>query len=232
VFIGTSSPTFNALIQGNYNQVVLSKVTSITNADPNNNGTAIPTGTQRAIGQFKFSTAAASNLKNGTNKWTLSGVIFNVNATNVQLGSGDQTSTTTSDFKLYNKADATAKHTCTAASTLVSGTGQSGSLVVTCGGLTIANTAKNSGTIVNTEIDPGTDATFVLEAEVSNAKISNSSTSTLQVSLQGINDTPKAFSVSSTTSHVEWLDKDNSTTTRFRWIDYPETSINGTSYNG
>ncbi len=223
VFIGTTTPTYSARIQGSFNQVVLSKVTSITNADPNNNGTAIPTGTQRAIAQFKFATAAASNLKNGTNKWTLSGVIFNVNATNVLLGSGDQTSTATSDFMLYNKADATTKATCTADKATASG-----SLVVTCFRIPASSS-------VNTEIDPGTDVTFVLEAEIANAKISNSSTSTLQVSLQNFNGNSKAtlFGVTNANySSIEWLDRDNGGSTRFRWIDYPETSVNGTSYNG
>ncbi len=224
VFIGVSSAANNARIIGSLNQVVLSKVTSITNADPNANGTAIPSGTQKAIGQFKFSTASASNDKNGPNKFTLSGVIFNVNATNVQLGTASNTSTSTSTFKFYNKADPTTKATCTAASTSVSGSGGSGSLVVTCGNL--------PGTSVNTQIDPGTDSTFVLEAQVANTKISNSSTSTLQVSLTNFSDDPTYSTFAATTSHLNWLDKDNSATTSFLWLEYPETSINGTSYTG
>ncbi len=220
VILGNTTAAANAHIRTNYNQVVLSKVTSITNADPNANGTAIPTGTQRAIAQFKFATAATNNLKNGPNKWTLSGVIFNVNATNVLLGSGDQTATATSDFMLYNKADPTVKSSCTANRVTASGS----SLVVTC--INIQSLSS-----VNTQIDPGTDATFVLEAEVANAKISNSSTSTLQVSFQGF-DTSSATLVGSATSHLAWVDKDNSGTTTFLWIEYPETSINGTSYNG
>ena len=218
VVLGNSASTANVRINGNYNQVALAKVTSITNADPNANGTAIPTGV-RKIAQFKFSTAAANNLKNGTNKWTLSGVMFNVNATNVILGSGDQTASGTSDFKLYNAADATQKATCLSDKATSSGT-----LVVTCRNL--------RSTTVSTEIDPGTDATFVLEAEVANSKISNSSTSTLQVSLQNFSESPTALTFTSSTSHISWQDKDNSSTTTFRWIEYPETSVNGTSYNG
>lgn len=222
VFVGVGAPAANAMVRSKYNEVVLSKVASITNADPNANGTAVPTGTQRAIAQFKFSTAAASNLKNGTNKWTLSGVIFNVNATNVLLGSGDQRVDATSDFKLYNKADPTTKHTCRSDKAT-----SSGALVVECGAILTRSS-------VNTEVDPGTDATFVLEAEVANAKISSSSTSTLQVSLQGITDDPSATTFTSTTSHIQWVDKDNATisaTNVFKWLEYPETSINGTSYN-
>jgi hypothetical protein len=233
VFIGAGTAAANAAMRGSFNDVVLSKVTSITNADPNANGTAIPTGTQRAIAQFKFSTAAANNLKNGTNKWTLSGVIFNVNATNVQLGSGDNKLLASSTFKVYNKADPTVKHTCTAAGTSVSGNGASGSLVVLCSGFRDTTSVPGkAASLVNTEIDPGTDATIVLEAHVVNAKISNASTSTLQVSLQGINENPIETVFGSSNSHVVWLDKDNSTTTIFNWIEYPDTSVNGTSYNG
>ncbi len=224
VFVGTATPAANASLKSKYNQVVLSKVTSITNADPNANGTAIPTGTQRQIGQFKFSAAAASNTKNGPNKFTLTGVIFNVNATNVALGTGDQTSLATSDFFIYNKADATVKSGCTSAATATSATGQSGTLVVTCDDIDLSG--------VNTEIDTGTDATFVLQADISNAKISNGSTSTLQVSIQNFSDVGLATAFGSATSHLFWADKDTASKTPFMWIEYPDTSVNGTSYSG
>ena len=213
VYIGVGAAAANAKIKGGFNQVVLSKVTSITNADPNANGTAIPTGSARQIGQFKFSTAAASNLKNGTNKFTLSGVIFNVNSTNVDLDS--------STLKLYNKADPTITSTCT-----VNQASGSSSLLVDCRGLRASS--------VNTEIDPGTDATFVLQADVQNGKVSNSATSTLQVSIQGYTDNPKylVYGTTSGQSHLDWQDKDNGSATTFHWIEYPDTTVNGTSYNG
>ncbi len=222
VFIGVSSAASNTIIKSNVNNVVLAKITSITNADPNANGTAVPTGTQRQIAQFKFSTAAANNLKNGTNKFTLSGVIFNVNATNVMLGTAgtSQAARTSTEFKIYNKADQSAKSPCTANVATASGS----SLIITCA-------AIPTQSVVNTEIDPGSDATFVLEANVTNGKISNSSTSTLQVSLQGFTD-PLSSAFTSADSHISWLDKDNSTTTILKWVEYPDTSINGTSYNG
>ena len=219
VFVGKSVAAAGlAKITGSKNNVVLSKVTSITNADPNANGTAIPTGTARDIGQFKFSTAAASNGKSGPNKWTLTGVIFNVNATNVLLGAGDQTGAA-SDFYLYNKADPTTTASCTANVVTASGS----SLLVTCQNL--------QSTSVNTQIDPGSDVTFVLRADVTNAKVSNGSTSTLQVSLQGF-DTQSSTTFSTTTSHLAWDDKDSGGSTPFLWIEYPTTTVNGTSYNG
>jgi hypothetical protein len=233
VFVGVATAAANAHVRSNFNAVVLSKLMSITNADPNANGTAIPVGTSRQIAQFKFSTAAASNLKNGTNKWTLSGVIFNVNATNVQLGSGDNHTASTSTFKLYNKADPTVTSSCTASGGVVANYSRAASPNASTGSLTV-KCVISSGT-VNTEIDPGTDATFVLQADVVNGKISNSSTSTLQVSLQGFT-TPSAQSLHPDSAHLIWNDKDNgssaNSTTFFRWIDYPDTSVNGTSYNG
>lgn len=215
VFIGISSASsqFNQKIAGGFNEVVLSKVTSITNADPNANGTAIPTGVGREIGKFKFATAAANNLKNGTNKWTLSGIIFNVNATNVDLDG--------SSFKLFNSANPTVTSACT-----VVQTSGSSSLLVDCRGLLASS--------VNTEIDPGSDTTFVLRADVQNGKVSNASTSTLQVSLQAYTDNPKylVYGTTSGQSHIDWQDKDNGGATTFHWVEYPDTTINGTSYNG
>ena len=214
VFIGVGSPAANsATIFTKNNKVVLSKVTSITSADPNANGTAIPTGSARAIGQFKFSTAALSNLKNGVNKFTLSGVVFNVNATNVDLDG--------SSFKLYNKLDSTVTSSCTALSAL----GSSSSLVIGCTALQASS--------VNTQIDPGTDATFVLQVDVTNAKANASNTSTLQVSLQNFTNIG-ATAVSTTDSHLVWVDKDNASVVAgqvFLWLEYPDTSVNGTSYN-
>lgn len=208
VFIGTATPTADQKISGKLNEVVLSKVMSIFNADPNDNGTAIQSGTQRAIGQFKFRTAPNSNSKNGLNKWTLDGIIFNVNATNVLLGSGS--------FKIYNKADPTTKSVCTPNNFTV------GTFTVTCANLTVSD--------MNTQIDQGTDTTFVLEANVVNPRVSPSLTSTLQVSLTNFSDiTASAFGEIS--SHLRWIDTDFSAATPLLWIDYPETSINGTSYN-
>lgn len=214
VFIGVGSPAANSTsIFTKNNKVVLSKITSITSADPNANGTAIPTGSARAIGQFKFSTAALSNLKNGVNKFTLSGVVFNVNATNVDLDG--------SSFKVYNKLDSTVTSSCTALSSLST----SSSLVIGCYNL-------QSGS-VNTQIDPGTDATFVLQVDVTNAKANASNTSTLQVSLQNFTNIAAA-AISSSDSHLIWVDKDNATVVVgqvFLWLEYPDTSVNGTSYN-
>ncbi len=213
VFIGTNVAGGNRPIQGNVHQIVHSKVLSLVNANPDVNGSTIPTE-PRGIGQFKFSAATHANTKNGSNDWTLSGILFNVNATNVTVGTGDQRSLA-SDFFFYNKANSTVRQQCFA-----NVKNASGSFVVSCGNL------PNSG--VNTRIDAGTDATFVLEADVENPKIA-STNSTLQVSLTSFS-TPFASSFGAATSHLEWHDQDAGTSTKFFWMDYPETFVSSTLY--
>ena len=209
VFIGlTAAATANVGILGNFNEVVLSKITSITNANPDADNTSVPTGV-RPIGQFKFTAATNANSKNGLNKATLSGVIFSVSATNADLDGGA--------FKFYNKADSSTKTTCT----ITGSQSTSGSLTVRCAGL--------PSTSVNTAVDSGQSATFVLEASVTNPQIS-SSNSNLQVSISDFSAlSATAFGVTTGQSHLQWLDKDTSTTV-FNWIEYADTVINSTSY--
>ena len=230
IFIGaetvTSNSNSNSTITGNKNISVLSKITSITNANPDANGTSVPTGIS-AIGQFKITAAAHGNSKNGDNDVTLSGVIFNVNATNVTIGSAT--------FKMYNKADQTKTVTCNdyyTDSGLAVGVA-SGTLLVECKGLAASN--------VNTEIDEGTDSTFVLQADITdpNNQAGNGGVSVLQVTLQKFDDiTTTGFDaqdVPATRSHIQWIDKDQTNTYAngqvFLWIEYPETSVKSTSYN-
>jgi hypothetical protein len=217
IFIGSDTATnTNAIIMGNMHHTVLSKITSITNANPDADNTNVPTGPSRPFGQFKFTAATNSNTLNGLNKAVLSGVIFNVNATNVLMGSGDQTSASTSDFKFYNKADASTKVTCTASVATASG-----SFTVSCRNLSTSS--------VDTELDSGESNTFVLEGEVVNSKVSTSATSTLQASLIDFTSMQQTETLTSTTSHLWWLDKDTSTT-NFYWVEYPDTVVNSTSY--
>jgi len=206
VVIGANTSTTNTQIRGNDNEVVLAKITSITNANPDSDNTNVPTGV-RPVGQFRFTTAANSNTLNGVNKATLSGVIFNVSATNVDMAGGS--------FKWYNKDDSNTKVTCTIVTSQASG---SGSLGVQC--------LDNSS--LNTAIDSGQSATFILEADVTNPSISGSANSTLQVSLQSFTDVSEnAFGP--TDSHLNWLDVDTQTT-EFFWVEYGDTVVNSTSY--
>ena len=207
VFIGTDAVTSSgADIVGNKNEVVLAKITSITNANPDADNTSVPTGVS-PIGQFRFTAASNDNDLNGTNKATLSGVMFNVVATNVDFN-GD-------NFKFYNKADSSTKQNCTVHGSASS----SGSLIVGCRSL------KTSS--VDTALDSGESVTFVLEADITNPN-TGSNNSTLQVSLQDF--TSSTYSTfTTTTSHLEWLDEDTSSTSFF-WVEYPDTQVKSTSY--
>lgn len=220
VFIGrTSANATNVRIVGEKHVSVLAKIASITNANPDANDTAVPTG-KSPMGQFKFTAASNANTLNGLNKFVLSGVIFNVNATNVILGS--------SGFYIYNKADSTQTVQCrpyaTDSSTGISfGTSYiaSGSFIVECRGL--------DGSSVNTVVDPGASTTFVLEGNVTNAKV-GSNTSSLQVSLGRFTSNTQSFGkAASTNNYIDWEDKDTAVTS-FDWVEYPETVVKSTSY--
>ncbi|MBI3816485.1 hypothetical protein HY285_03005, partial [Candidatus Peregrinibacteria bacterium] len=216
VFIGTATAaSTNTLIRGLRSVSVLSKIQAITNAGPDTS--VVPTGVSD-LGQFKISAVTHANSQNGLNKVTLSGVIFNVTATNITL---DYTA-----FLFYNKANSTVTSACTALNT--SGTpllqNASGSFLVDCPRLTAS--------AVNTTIDPGTDGTIVLRGTVVNPKIA-STNSTMQVSLQSF-DSISRTTFSPTTSHFEWTDKDNgtATTATFQWVEYSDTTVKSTNFQG
>ncbi|MDO8649219.1 MAG: DUF4215 domain-containing protein [Candidatus Peregrinibacteria bacterium] len=214
VFIGTNAPGANADIVGKKNVSVLAKITSITNANPDANGTDVPTGVS-PFGQFKIAAAAHSNSKNGMNKVVVSDLIFNVTATNVQLSA--------TDFFFYNKGNSVTKHSCSVidgSNQTVTGTVQ-GAFLVRCQGM-------NNG-LVNVSIDQGTDHTFVLEGNILNAQVSSVSTSTLQVSLQNFNDMNLNGTFGASQSHIQWIDTDTDTSA-YQWIEYPETVVKSTSY--
>ena len=231
IFLGsetaTSNANKNAYIFGNENESVLSKITSITNANLDPNGTRLPPFTDSngnpnypqtmSIGQFKFAAAAHNNSKNGDNDVVFETIIFNVNATNVAIDA--------QSFKFYNKSDPTITVSCQPYSIYgipTTGT-SSGTLFIECDRL--------SDAIVDTEIDEGTDTTFVLQADVTNpnSAAAYGGASVLQVSLQKFSNFGVEFGFNR--SHILWIDKDQSTDVIFNWIEYPETSVKSTSYN-
>jgi hypothetical protein len=204
LFIGRATAGPNAPIVGPMHTVVLAKISSLTNANPDPNGSAISAGVQ-AVGQFKFSAFAHNNTKNGSNDWTLHGIIFDVNATNVLTGTG---------FSLFNKSNVSVMAACTPNTSTFTG-----HFTVTC---------ENIDAIVNSALDQGEDATFVLQMTVLNPKVAPTN-STLQVSLTHFAD-PTLASFGVDQSHIEWIDHDAGTSQHFFWIDYPETVVNSTSY--
>lgn len=214
VFIGVDTVTSNANIAGSMNKSVLSKITSIANANPDADNTNVPTGIS-PFGQFTFTAATNTNTLNGLNKATLSGVIFNVNATSVIIDG--------STFKFYNKADSSNKVTCVARNTAgtVVVTNASGSLLVDCRGL--------RGSVVDTRIPSGASMTFVLEGNITNSKV-GTSTSGLQAAIQDFTSlSATSYGTGSGNSHIDWADEDTAAQF-FKWIEYGDTSVKSTSY--
>lgn len=216
VFIGQDTTgSANIDILGPESKTVLARITSITNANPDADNTNVPTGVS-SFGQFKFTAATNTNSLNGLNKATLSGVIFNISATNVAL---DATA-----FKFYNKSDSSNKVNCTTWSTggVRNTNSASGSVLVECKSL--------KGSVVDTRIPSGASSTFVLEGNITNPK-TGTSNSGLQASIGTFTTlTSNIFDVQTTgTSHIEWVDEDTNTSF-FYWIEYPDTTIKSTSY--
>ncbi len=205
IFIGTNTPAVNNDIVSNPNVTVLSKIMSITNADPDADNTSIPTGV-RPIGQFRFTAATNSNFQNGNNKVVLEDIIFNVNAANVSLANA---------FKFYNKADSSSKHSC--------------SIIGTSGTTSFVHCAGISSSWVNSAIDSGESVTFVLEADITNPMVNAGQNSVLQVSIQNFNDMAQT-TLGTSSSHIRWNDKD-AMSVPLLWIEYPDAVINSTSYN-
>ena len=219
VFIGRDTAGANANIVGSTHVATMSKIASITNANPDPDNTNVPTGIY-PIGQFKVAASPNTNSKDGVNDVVLTGVVFNVNATNVILSK--------TEFQLYNKSDSTTLIDCTvdSATQALDVTIISGSLLVVCNDI--------DGTL-SSDIDAGSDTTFVLQANVTNSQVSASATSTLQVSLQSFDQRGRLTfgtgTVSTTAnSHLIWEDQDAATGHDFMWVEYPETVVNSTSY--
>lgn len=220
IFLGRASAGLNAYIVGSPNVTVLSKITSITNGSSDPNGTAVPEGPNRAIGKFKITAAANSNSKDGLNDVVLSGVVFNITATNMTITDGT--------MKLYNEADSTVTATCDEYNpnngAAISSLG-SGSYVVECRALEVG--------AINTEVDQNTTSTFVLQANIASTQIGGN-TSTLQVSLTNFESmTRTQFGTSSSASHLQWIDAEGAITSadpKFNWVEYPTTSVSSTTY--
>jgi len=218
IFIGTNSAGPNQDIVGNENHIVMSKIESITNANPAQDGSPVPLGPSN-IGQFKFAVADHNNSKNGLNKVVLSDFIFNVNATNVEVQADS--------FTFYNEANSATKHACEvylADGTHVPSGSVSGTLYAECDNM--------NQTPAEVAIDQGTFVTVVLEASITDPNTSVSGErSTLQVSLSNFDNISynKTFGINE--SHVQWMDRD-ADAKAFQWIEYPITVIRSTAYSG
>jgi len=208
VFIGRTDAGPSIDIQGNRNVIVLSKITSITNANSDPDNMNVPTGIS-PIGQFKFTAATNNNTLNGLNNVVLRRLVFNITTTNVSF---DATS-----LKFYNKADSSMKKSCT-----VMGGGTTGGI----GGGTVTSQYFVECTVLDTsgvdvQLDSGESSTFVLEANVSPGP----SSASIRVFLDNFTN------ANTPGGNILWQDKDSAFfPQRFQWVEYSDTIVNSTLY--
>lgn len=214
VIIGRTNAGFNNPIIGSLNTVVLSRIDSVENANTDPNGTPVPSGTA-TIGAFKFSGAANTNSQNGYNKSVIQGLVFTVSSGNIQFDG--------SSFVLYNQANATV--TVTGQAVDLNGTPLSG--VITGNFYVVFSNLGSS--IVSTTIDPNSDITLALKANVLNNHVTPQA-SGLQVSLDTFNDANKT-SFGPLASHIQWTDRDASRAADYFWVMYGPNTVKSTSYN-
>jgi len=139
--------------------VVMAKIASVENANPDANGTTVPTGTNRDIGQFKYIVAAGlANTLGGLNDVIPVMNPFDVESSNVLFDPNG--------FFLYNKSNATERIPCQS-------NGSSGNVRVTC--------VSSNNPSVDMEIDQGQSISLSLSATILNSQIQSSQGSRLKV---------------------------------------------------
>lgn len=211
--ISTSYATvsFTQDIVGPNNTTVLAKISSITNASPDADGTNVP-GSKSSIAEFRLAAADNINRANGVNDVTLDTIVFSVEASNVAMDANA--------FQFYNKQDETDYVKCLPFYTTgspFSALNISGTFYVQCN-LSYMQPSINAG---NTEI-------FVLEGSVVNPKINRWANASLQAHLDTFSDPTQRYGVVG--NHLQWSDHDQIDGTTFDWLDYPDTRVSFTLY--
>ncbi len=191
---------------------------SIKNANPDANGTAVPTGIA-GIGQFRFTAIPQTGVPRAEHRAIIDGIVFTVNATNVALSA--------SSFSLYEKSNTGKKVFCSPH--YLSGE-EFGSDKIS--GIFLVRCSDLKAGIVNTEIKENAALLFVLEADIFNPNIASASgkSSALHVSIENITVPGKVFGTGKDSSHIRWYDRDQATNAVFDWIEFSKTSVKSTLY--
>lgn len=213
VFIGTNAPGLNTPVVSPKHIVVMSKITSVVNADPNADGTAVPIGTA-PIGQFKFTAASNTNVLNGLNGVGIQALMFTMNVSNVSFDANA--------MFIYNKADSSSKM---AGVVYDSAFRQVQGNVVGNGTYYIVFDTLRAST-VNTLVQSGTSQTLVVQGKINGS----GSGSSLQLSLESFSN-PVVDNFNWDLGHIAMFDEDASNGyIRFFGFDYPETVVRSTKY--
>lgn len=188
------------------------KLSSIINANPDPNGSAIPLGNS-AIGQFKFESALSSS-----HDFELDSIIFTINAPGVAIDP--------KTFVLSGASDTNKNVACKALYTTgddFTGNAISGNFLVRCTQIPNA---------VDSRIASGESVTLSLSATILNPNIAEAAggASALQVSLKNFTDAT-ATGFGANASHVLWNEVSADGSERFFYIDLPTATVTSTSYN-
>lgn len=258
VYVGSSTPAADTALVGNKNDVVLAKIVSIEDVNPDADGTNVPQGTNKRLAEFKFTAATNSNTLDGRNKATLSGIVFQISSTNVTFDA--------SEFDMYNKNDQTQQISCTAYNDQSDSSQHNTDNAFTnryinlgIGSGTMLVDCKRSGnTSVDLEMDSGESITLVLEGDITDNQVASTAGSSVSVSLTNFatrsesgatvsptdstggstleypNSVSSLYGVRfiSTGAFIQWSDSLlDSTVFLFEWIEYGQTQISSTSYS-
>ncbi len=152
-----SGPT--SFIIGSRNTVTTAMPVNVTNRDPNANGTSVPTGVS-VIGSFSIDVAAHVNSADGLDKVVMHDFVFEVTTANVAI---DPTS-----YYIFNMSDSSEIYAATEVVNTPTGVF-----------LIFADAFEH----INATISSGQQQSYAVRANITNAKVLNTQTSTLQLKL-------------------------------------------------
>jgi len=219
LFIGTSFPAPDEPLLGPTSMSALSKIMKIENANPDPDGSSVPTGIA-TIARFTLSSAASTNTFNGSNVVAPQQIVFSVDATNVAMQTKDPTSNK-SKFLLYELSDTSRTANCTA----LYSDGSPIQDVVIAGNFLV----RCDASLLNLAIPSASGLRLGLMGTIVDPNISTSGApSRLQISLTGFSD-PNS---SASNAHFSWQDKDTVSAQTFYWLDLDTTTIESTRYDG
>ncbi len=191
VLVGVSTPQPDKNIVGGVATVAMSMIQGITNANPDADGSSVPTGVSTFV-QFEFTAAPNVNAHNGLNKAVVDSFVIVVTAENVTVDA--------SAFTVYNKTDPTMKVSAVAES--LTGTPLTGAVT---GDFRVRVTGL-AASDVDTVLGSGESMILALEGGILNARVNPARPSVLQGHLD------------LTDAYFTWLDQDNGGSTRQRGV--------------
>lgn len=182
IFIGTSAAGPSQQIASSTNEIFMSKIVEIENANPDVDGTPVTKG-ELEFGKFRFRSSPEVDGNEGFQNVAIIDLTFDVKAQNVEF--------VDDSFEVFNLQDSSATVECGA-------NGTTGDITVTC---------SDIAGFISSTMTPGSAMDLVLKGTVLNAGIAGES-SVLQARLSELSDpgTTGTVTWSDGVSTVEWVD--------------------------